>query len=447
MFDIKDDFKKEIENIMGPDASKYFLCLEDKPQKGLCVNNKKISPEDFIKINNFKIEQLGFNENCFKYLGDEKLGLSVLHMAGAFYMQEPSAMIPGIVLPIKDGDLVLDMCASPGGKTFQIARRLNGVLLSNEIDFSRAKVLEENVERLGLDNVLVSSFSPQKLGELYEGVFDSVIVDAPCSGEGMFRREKQARDNWSKDYVAHCSKLQKEILLSATKCLKLGGHLVYSTCTFSKEENEENVKFLIDNGFEVLNIDKVFGGVNGISIKGYDTHLAKRFYPQNGVGEGQFVCLAKKVLGADNRELKKSKFMLLRRDESIVENFLKENFCGLWDKISSGLVKKNDSIFYSPNKTLILDEKKVLSFGVKLGVILNGRFEPSYNLFSAFGAYCKIKCDLTKAEAEEYFKGHTINFKSSEKGWCVVRYNGISLGGGKLVDGVIKNHYPKGLRK
>lgn len=443
-----EDFKKEVEEVMGEDSSKYFDCLNDSPTKGLCVNNKKLARDVFKSVAKLPIEQLPFNEDCFKYLGAEKLGLSVFHKAGAFYMQEPSAMVPGLVLPLKPNDKVLDVCASPGGKTFQIARRLNGVLLSNEIDFLRAKVLQENVERLGLDNVIVSSFSPEQLGDLYEGMFDAMLVDAPCSGEGMFRREAKAVENWSLKHVEECAKMQRDILSHVIKCLKKGGYLVYSTCTFSKKENEENVKFLVENGFEILKIDAIFGGVDGIKIEGHETQLSKRFYPQNGIGEGQFVCLLRKLIDGNESFIKPKKTSLGKREEKIITDFFKQNFEGeLWKKIKDDLVLKNDSVFYSPCKNLILDEKRVLSFGVKLGVFIKNRFEPSFNLFTAFGKFSKLKVNLTISQAEEYFKGNTLMIDEKFKGWCCVMYEGMSLGGGKLVDGVLKNHYPKGLRK
>ena len=223
--------------------------------------------------------------------------------------------------------------------------------------------------------------------------------------------------------------------------------MVYSTCTFSLDENEEIVAFLVKNGFEIESIPDIYGGVDGVKIDGFDTIKCKRFYPQNGIGEGQFVCLLRKINGENPISNKKLHFNLKLSEENIIKEFFIVNFCNdFWEKIKPNLLVKQDSVFYCPDKSLILDEKKVLSYGVKLGIIIKNRFEPSFNLFTAFGKFCKIQITLTKGEMENYYKGNSISTNVSGKGWCSLLYNNLILGGGKLVDGVIKNHYPKGLR-
>lgn len=442
---IKEEFLKRMKSILPEEEYGKFLRALNQPYKrGLVLNKKKLSEEKLEQT--YSLKKLPYGDACYE-VGGELLGGEIFHRAGAFYLQEPSAMIPGIVLPLKNGDKVLDMCAAPGGKTFQIARRLNGTLVSNEIDYARAKILLSNVERLGLSNTIVTNFSPKELSELYPSKFDCVLVDAPCSGEGMFRKEEYAQEQWTPEYTKKCAQMQQEILDCADKTLKDGGYLVYSTCTFSTEENEENIKMLIDKGYELVDVGDIAGQSPAAKLDDCDTSFCKRFYFHNSFGEGQFVGVLKKCAKSDPNHIKERQIEKLGNSyKKLVVEFLTNYTMGLTNQIEDKLVAQNDAIYYSPDPSLLTRSKGVISYGVKLGVIVKNRFEPCHNLWTAFGEYFKTKVELKLSDAQKYLKGEAIS-KDVPNGWCAVVFDSVVLGGGKVVNGLVKNHYPKGLRK
>lgn len=444
----KQDFLNEMKQLLSPsEFDDFFHAIAQSDKKGLAINLDKMDEADFLANFDYSLNKLPYGNACYLLNTDAKTGGEILHKAGAFYLQEPSAMIPGILLPLKDGDVVLDACASPGGKTFQIARRLNGTLLSNEIDYSRAKVLLSNVERLGLKNVIVANFSTEELAKHYPNKFDCVLIDAPCSGEGMFRKEEYAITQWSKDYVSQCAKMQEEIIRNIDKTLKKGGLLVYSTCTFSLEENEKNVAKIVDMGYEIVDAGNIQGESNGISIADYNTQLCKRFYFHKAYGEGQFVALLKKIKPTDvihknERAVEK----IGNSYKKLVMDFLHQHTTDkLVSTVENNLYIKNDAVYFCPNASLLIRGNQILSYGVKLGNVIKNRFEPCHNLFTAFGKDFKTKIELNKSEIDKYLKGETLN-TDVDNCWCVVQFKGVVLGGGKIVGGIIKNHYPKGLR-
>lgn len=441
------DFLNRMKTMLGVEYDEFLHALKLEHKKGLVVNNLKVDEKIVKNSLSGKIDKLPYGRGCYILNIDEKLGSTILHKAGAFYLQEPSAIVPGIVLPLKKGDVVLDVCASPGGKTFNIARREDVTILSNEIDYSRAKTLLSNVERLGLTNVMVSNFSSQELSSLFPYQFDAVIIDAPCSGEGMFRKEDYAIEQWSLDYVNKCVKMQKEIMQNIDTTLKCGGYLVYSTCTYSLEENEKNIALLVDMGYEIVDIEQIAGASNGVKLDDYNTNLCKRFYPHKSFGEGQFVALLKKVKQDEIVHKKKyniapignfNKKLVLAGLKSVVDKELLE-------KLENSMYEKNDGVFYCPNAELLVKDKKILSYGVKLGNIIGNRFEPCHNMFTAFSSHFVNQIEVDDESATKYLRGETLN-TDSVTGWCVVKFKDVALGGGKVVNGVIKNHYPKGLR-
>ena len=238
MLNLPNAFLKRMQNILGRDYEKFLSSLNEREVKSIFVNNNKISVKNFKNVVNFSISPINYEKNGF-YVDNEKRGKHPLHHAGAFYIQEPSAMFTVNAYKFRGNEKVLDMCAAPGGKTIQIANRLNGgVLVSNEINAARCKVLYSNVERMGLKNVIITNDLPKNLAKAYANTFDVCLVDAPCSGEGMFRRGEDVVSEWNENLPKMCSVRQLEILESANKCLKQHGTLIYSTCTYSYEENE-----------------------------------------------------------------------------------------------------------------------------------------------------------------------------------------------------------------
>ena len=250
---------------------KFLLSYERKAERALRVNTLKIQPEDFKSISPFELEQVPWEKNGF-YVTGENLGKTIYHAAGLYYLQEPSAMCAAPKLEVKQGERVLDLCSAPGGKGTQLAQYLNGsgILFLNEINFSRAKILSSNVERLGVKNAVVICAAPSKLAEIFEGYFNKILVDAPCSGEGMFKKESAAIPEWSVENVNACARRQTEILESAYKMLSKGGRMVYSTCTFAPEEDEHQIENFIKKH------------------SGCKLSEMKKLYPHEIRGEGHF---------------------------------------------------------------------------------------------------------------------------------------------------------------
>ena len=245
---LPDDFCRKMKQLLKNEADDFFSALRDEPIKGLRFNRLKIEKETFIRKIPFSLSSVPFCEDGFYY--DEKQdepGKHPFHAAGLYYIQEPSAMVPAEVLQAKPGEKILDLCAAPGGKSTQIAAAMEneGILISNEIHFKRAKALSENIERFGIQNAIVINERPEKLVQHFPNYFDKILVDAPCSGEGMFRKDDNAIEFWSEDLVEKCSYTQRKLLSLAFQMLKPGGTLVYSTCTFSPEENEQDRKSVV----------------------------------------------------------------------------------------------------------------------------------------------------------------------------------------------------------
>lgn len=445
---LPEEFLNRMKKILNSDEyNKYLLSLNEPIKRGLVFNSVKMDRQTFLDNVDLNLKELPFNSDCFLLTDEQKVGGNAFHIGGAFYMQEPSAMLAGLLLPIKSGDVVLDACASPGGKTFQLSKRIKqGSLVANEIDFSRAKILESNLERLGV-NAIITNCSSEELSEIYKNTFDAILVDSPCSGEGMFRKEEQAITRWSEEYVNVCAKRSFEILTNIDKTLKAGGYLMYSTCTFSLEENEYVVKKLVDIGYEIIELPKIEGAVDGVKIEGYHTEYGKRFYPHLQLGEGQFICLLKKLSeNPFSYKPKKLKDKLTATEEKLVFDFHKKNMInGEFEKIKEQLIKRNDCVFVCPNINLMQDNKKIFGLGRFIGEIRKNRFEPQHNIFINYSASFINKLELNKTELDEYLKGNTLQVELSN-GYCAVYYCGCPIGGGKVVDGILKNHYPKGLR-
>ena len=432
MLNLNKDFLNRMKQLLGEEYPNFYESLNNPLQKAIYVNQNKIDVESFREVVDFSISKIPYEDAGF-YVDNEKRGRHALHHAGAFYMQEPSAMFTVNAFKFKGDEKVLDMCASPGGKTIQIANRIpNGVLVSNEFVKARSSVLYSNVERMGLKNVIITNEDPKNLASAYGNVFDVCVVDAPCSGEGMFRRGNDVTEQWNINLPEMCAKRQLEILDSADKVLKQGGFLIYSTCTYSLEENENVVKTFMQNyGYEIVNIDAPFS--RGIELK-----EVVRLYPHEVKGEGQFVALLKKISENDNDE----KRALELKDCKISSEFIK-NFTNFNKKLQ----KFQNFSYYIPDASLIKKDINYVSVGVKIGEVKGERFEPDHYLFTAFGDEFKLKLNLDYREdlVAKYLKGETLNVDLND-GFGALLVNNCALGGFKISKGKFKNHYPKGLR-
>lgn len=431
------EYAKRMQSLLADEYDDYVAALHKAPVRALAVNKNKISPEKFVAECGFALSPLGFSDSCFLLGTNEKAGRTPFHHGGAFYMQEPGAMLPVIAAGISKDDIVLDLCAAPGGKTIQAAYAAKSVV-SNEIDGKRAVTLAGNVERMGLKNTVVTNYSPADLENYFPEYFDAVIVDAPCSGEGMFRKEAAAVANWSKENVLSCADRQRKILCSADRMLSGGGKLLYSTCTFSAEENEENVDFLIKElGYTLLapTADVVPYSRDGVMFGDVNPACARRVYPHNCVGEGQFFAVLVKP-GNARKGIKIIKAPSADKCKPYAE------FCNKYMTAPPNAEIFGDSVI--ARGADYPDKMRAVVRGVKLGEISGSRFVPSHNLYTAFGTQMKHVVELSDRTAMKYLEGEEI--PADADGYVALSYKGVILGGGKGSGGVVKNHYPKGLR-
>ena len=410
----------------------FIACYEKKPFKGVRLNGLKGGRYALKPLLPFLGEPIPWEENGF-YTDEEKLGGNPLHFAGAFYSQEPSAMSAAPLLEVKPGERVLDLCSSPGGKGTQLACAMDGkgIIVLNEPVSSRAKILSQNVERMGIKNAVVLNEYPDALATKFQGYFDKILVDAPCSGEGMFRKNaEEALGEWSEENVALCAERQKGILDCATKMLRVGGRLVYSTCTFAIAEDEGQVRDYLASHPEMQLLKQ------------------EKLYPHKIDGEGHFVALFEKLSRTEEWEsrLKEHKRSVTNSGEKAYRDFEKTFFK---EKFAFRLHEVNGILYELPENVFDWKGLQVLRVGVRLGEVKNGRFEPSHSLAMCVKAdECKNVVDFTADDEklEKYLRGETFDW-DIPNGGCVVWVHGVPVGLGKAVGGTVKNHLTKGLRK
>lgn len=449
------EYKRELENLFK-DYSEYrrlIPCYDEPPYRGVRINTLKVCDERFKEIFKFKIKKSPFSKNSY-YLEDavNSIGNLPLHHAGAFYVQEPSASSAVTALDPNPYEKILDLCAAPGGKSTQIAAALkgHGLLWSNEVVGSRARALLSNIERMGVRNAVISSCSPEVLCEKLCGFFDKVLVDAPCSGEGMFRKNPEAIKEWSPEHVKACAKRQLAILKTAAKSLKKDGILVYSTCTFSLEENEGVIyKFLHENpDFALEDIDEQFGRAAcnvGLSSELIDTSKARKIFPQDG-GEGHFVARMRKV----NDNAKKVRDFNYKTAKSTDNKLGYEIFSQLFNcEVYGKIVKAAGKFIILPEGLADIAGLNVLRAGVLLATSKGSGWEPAHAAFMAASKdELKFNIDLGSGSSEilEYLSGRELSINDKLIGYVGVCVDGIVTGFGKAVNGRLKNKYPKGLR-
>lgn len=440
---LPEQFLDRMKNLL-PDFDEFIQSYNQSPVKSFFVNTSQIAEQDFVKQCDWNIEKCA---QGWMLLDDIKVGKTPEHHSGMIYMQELSAMMPTTFLPLNEDDWVLDLCASPGGKSIQVANRLSkGLLVSNEIVKSRANILKSNIERMGLNNVCIINNEPKDLEKCFAGVFDAVVVDAPCSGEGMFRKDENARLNWSQANVEACAIRQKAILETANKLLKQNGYLLYSTCTFSLEEDEQVVaNFCSKHNYDIVEIDYE-DAVKGFKIDGANTERCLRFYPHRFKGEGQFVAVLKKNESVDvgiNESCYFNAISKFPTQYKLFKAFCEENLLD-YGNIINNAIYNNNTIYYTSNKKIAQSGVNLVNCGVVLGEIVKGRFEPNHNFAKSFSQHFKKSVDLDETKAYKYLRGETLSCE--QNGYILVKYKGVALGFGKGAGGILKNHYPKGLR-
>ena len=452
---LKKSFLDRMRTLLGDKYDEFLSSMQSDPVRGLRVNRIKCPEAYDASKMGLDTEKIPYVENGYILRGGDGIGLTPEHHAGMIYMQDPGAMSALSAIDIREGEWVLDACAAPGGKSSQVAERIgdSGFLLSNEYVPKRAKIIVGNFERLGVKNAMVTSLDTAEFPKMFREVFDLIVCDAPCSGEGMFRKSEEALTDWSEENVRACAERQLYILENLIPALKVGGRLVYSTCTYSLEENEMTVAAILKAHpeLELIPAEKrlIPYTADGIDFDGAhpEMKMARRFYPHVSEGEGQFVAVMKKQGNADNKStiLYKDWAILPSKSEiQIAEKFLKECF----STIPRGrLIKQGDFISLVSHDCPI-PQRSVFMPGIVIGEIQKNLLKPHHQLFSAYGKDMKLRVNLERGDerVEKYLRGEEIDCDTDKSGWCAVCYDGVPLGGGKISGGRVKNHYPKGLR-
>ena len=477
------EFADRMKQMLGNEYEEFEACYDREKYRALRFNPLKGEVSAFLKQVPFSLSVVPWSEYGYYYDAEDTPGKHPYHEAGVYYIQEPSAQTPAALLEARPGERVLDLCSAPGGKATQIAAAMKGegLLICNEYVPSRAKILSENIERMGIRNALVINETPQKLASVFAGYFHRIMVDAPCSGEGMFRKNEEAYTEWSPENVQMCADRQDEILEAAATMLLPGGRMVYSTCTFAPLENEcaiarflqANPEFTVKDVFSVgiqpereclLDMDMQPGNPEwaeaemGVLDENIKEQLKRtiRLFPHKIKGEGHFVAViekngtmpeaADKILSRNGVEK-----TVTIKDCKEYEAFLKTEIKADWllQTQKAPYLRFGDQLYQIPEQMPGLKGLKVLRPGLHLGTILKNRFEPSHALALALHpeeVTHTWNLDGSSAEAFSYLKGGTFPAEG-EKGWYLITVDGYSIGWGKLAGGIMKNHYPKGLRK
>ena len=466
MVELPESFKNRIKEQLGEEEYEAYLqSFQEKSRNGLRVNTGKLTPEEFEQISPFVLQEVPWVPNGYIY-EDERPAVHPYYYAGLYYLQEPSAMTPASLLPIEPGDRVLDLCAAPGGKSTELAARLQGegVLVSNDISNSRAKALLKNLELFGARNILVVSEAPNKLSEYFAGYFDKILVDAPCSGEGMFRTSPAIMKNWEQYGTEYYHKLQQEILPQAVHMLKPGGYLLYSTCTFSPEENEGSVQEVLDAFPEMKLVETGVSEGNrqrGCDYTGFDCGhpewidngseaLKKtiRLWPHKIAGEGHFIALFRKD---EAEEAGTGKAGKMAGKPCVLSEEAEEFLSSLKIEIPRERLQiKEERLYLLPDLGVDTKGLRLLRSGLFLGEMKKKRFEPSQALACALRKEeYENRYDLAADDPDviRYLKCESIEIKKPcRDGWVLVTVQGYPLGWGKYSKGNFKNRYLPGWR-
>ena len=449
-------FIKNMREILGEEGLAEYLDSFEKPKfTGLRVNTSKISVEEFLRISPFKLRRVPWTENGFYYTEEDSPTHHPYYYAGLYYIHEPSAMATAAVLPVERGERVLDLCAAPGGKATELGAKLNhtGLLVANDASASRTKALLKNLEVFGIPNLLVTSEMGDRLDRYFHEYFDKILIDAPCSGEGMFRKQAHMIPAWEKQGPEVFANMQREILRQAAELLKPGGTMLYSTCTFSKLENEGSIDgFLAEHPeFTLEEIPRQEGFCSGMpELVGSRFPLERcvRLFPHKIDGEGHFLALLKKagekIPGAPEPAGRPG------RIPAELEAFLQDVSMPME---LSRIVVKDTKVFLMPEGVGRCPGLQFLRSGLYLGELLKKRFEPSQAFAMALKKeeYASV-IDLSAADDRviRYLKGETLEIEDGEssrpEGWQLVCVDGYPLGWGKLIRGTLRNKYFSGWR-
>jgi NOL1/NOP2/sun family putative RNA methylase len=468
---LPDKFRERMRGMLGEEYPAFLVSFEEEQYQAMRFRRLPAEGTAFFPVEEKGLLPVPWAENAYYYPSDLRPGKHPYHMAGVYYIQEPSAMYPVTLLDPRPGERILDLCAAPGGKSTQIAAQMRqkGFLLSNEIHPERARILSENMERMGVTCGIVTKESPERLAERFPAFFDRILVDAPCSGEGMFRKHPEGINQWSPENVLACAHRQDEILEQADKMLRPGGYLVYSTCTFAPCENEGTVsRFIAAHPDYTILKPKRFPGMSW-GVPDQIPHPAKgiedtvRLWPHKIKGEGHYAALMQKG-GEDEPASGKGTLFPsptgeeMRIWQAFADQHLKWRPKGefivfgrqlyqLPDYVTKVAAGKSAPLYRFPLGGQTFQGLRILRPGLHLGTFATNRFEPSHALAMALDQEDVIHTYSAGDEIRSYYQGLSLTLPAWEaKGWYLVTVDGYSAGWGKLAGGIFKNHYPKGLR-
>ena len=476
---LPEEFVRRMKEQLGDEFSAFLESYDAKRSFGLRLNTNKISPEEFERICPFEIRPIPWVRGGYFYNEEDRPSRCPLYQAGIYYLQDPGAMVPASLLPVSEGDRILDLCAAPGGKATALSARLcgTGFLAANDISSSRVKALLRNLELSGSVNSLILNEEPERLLPYFEGWFDKILLDAPCSGEGMFRKEESLLDDWTPDKSEALSKLQKKLVRTAEKLLRPGGMLLYSTCTFSRSEDEEVIEDLLNNAPEMRLVkpDWYEGFSSGIRAdSAFPLENCVRIYPHRMESEGQFAALLMKEAGPEenraeeglssskSRTSSKKRTGNTKGGKAVTESLqLVEKFFDEIGLVSIGGQKagrqaldiRGDKVYYVPAEVPDIRGLTFIRNGLYLGDLKKNRFEPSealaLSLLPEDAASC-ICLPVNDKRLTDYLSGAPIEIMEEEtaakSGWVLLCADRFPLAFGKLVNGQLKNKYPAGWR-
>lgn len=428
----------------------FIESLNNEEKKGLSLNinkliyNKELHNE-IISLLNLHLFYENNNYNYYYFTDDKiknkiSIGNQIYHHQGLYYVQEPSASLVIKNINITNNDKILDLCAAPGGKTINaLFNNQNGFIISNDIDKKRAIELSHNIESMGFENAIVTNNNPYIFNNNFNNYFDKVILDAPCSGEGMIRKNETARLQWSNNLVLKMSNIQKSLIDIAYNCLKYDGILIYSTCTFSKEEDEVIIDYLIKKHSNTKLLD------------------CNKIYFHNDIGEGQFFAILQKKEESSfeyTNPIKSKSLIDIKNEKNHTinkfKNFLNEylNY-DLYKDTETNIYLLNNKIYFI-NRNIPINDFNILNIlrmGIEVAEIKNEKFYLSHNItHSKYEKYFRNNVELTEEESFKYLKGESFKINTNIEGYAIARYMNIPIGLCKVVNGTLKNHYPKGLR-
>lgn len=459
---LPDKFLEEMKELLGTDYEDFLESFQNPRTFGLRLNSSKISNENFVNTVPFSVTEIPWIPNGYFYEESSRPSKCPYYQAGLYYLQEPSAMTPASLLDVLPGDYVLDLCAAPGGKATALGSKLKGkgILVANDISTSRARALLRNIELFGISNAVVTNEQPVRLAQAFPGFFNKILLDAPCSGEGMFRKEEALARDWSPEKSRNLSDIQKDLILLCWQMLRPGGFLLYSTCTFSSCENESVIAYLLHSHpeAELLCLPDYEGFSKGIPPQDDPMDILTRcvrIFPHKMHGEGHFMALIRKP-GDSLSDTECTPCTIRENDRKWIQDFLTEvglnSLGGIpfdWSRVEI----RKEKVFYLPPVSLNLRGISYLRNGLYLGDLKKNRFEPSQPLALAIHRQeiqSVISLPVSDERLTKYLRGEPVPIAPDEavreKGWHLLCVDGYPLGFGKLVNQTLKNKYPAGWR-